>query len=83
VQVRALKAIDGSVMWAFGPAEINAVLDDAAYNPDSQEASGYTVTSNPVLSDDEASLCFVGYGTFLLCLDASTGSLNWISAQHG
>jgi len=81
--LQALKATDKSVLWEFGPSEVTAALKLESNNPDQQVVGTHTIASSPVLSDDESSLCFVGYGTFLFCLDASTGSLNWISAQHG
>jgi outer membrane protein assembly factor BamB len=81
--LKALKVTDKSVLWEFGPSEVTAALKLESNNPDQQEVGAHTIASGAILSPSGRSIYFVGYGTFLLCLDAITGSLNWISAQHG
>lgn len=58
------------------------ILEFPENNPGMQFTVGsHFIHSNPVLSPAGDKIYFVGYSSFLVCLDASDGQLIWISSK--
>lgn len=73
---------NGTDIWSFGPKQMKRTLEFPENNPGMQFTVGsHFIHSNPVLSPAGDKIYFVGYSSFLVCLDASDGQLIWISSK--